>query len=124
MYFQANKLFFWSHRTTLIGLYFVFFLVQFSCISGPGNTFIAASVSYNKTDRAKEKSCVNKKDHTKKSNIRLNKRFQPGIVDGISNTNTDTPVKYICSNNPVKPEEYLLFSFILATSLRGPPSLS
>jgi len=123
MYYRTNEIFCLIQRFLLIGLYFVFFLVQFSCITGTSNTFIATGVSYNK-QAANGKSFVNRKDHTRKSGIRLNKRFEPGIVDGIINTDTELPIKYIDINKPVKPKEYRLFSFILATSLRGPPALS
>ena len=105
-----------------MALYFVFFLVQFSCITGPYRTFVAASISYSK-EPAKGKVVVAKKDHSKKSNIRLNKRFQPSISDDLTVINTDSPVKHIQTNKPVKPAEYLFFSFILATSLRGPPAI-
>src|SRR5262245_18746875 len=92
MYLALNRISLFIQLSVLIGLYLSFFLVQFSCITGPYRTFVAAAISYSK-EPAKGKIVVAKKDHGKKSNIRLNKRFQPGIADDFHTINTDSPVK-------------------------------
>lgn len=121
---RVYKLSFLSHRILLMILYAVFFLVQFSCITGPDNISVAVnSLSYHKSTD-KEKSFTAKNDHSKKTKIRLNKRFQPVISEDITNPLPEAPVKYVTRNNLSKPNDYLLISFILAASLRGPPSLS
>ncbi|MBS1576037.1 MAG: hypothetical protein JST09_12115 [Bacteroidetes bacterium] len=121
---RVYKLSFLSHRILLMILYAIFFLVQFSCITGPDNISVAVnSLSYHKSTD-KEKSFTAKNDHSKKTKIRLNKRFQPVISEDITNPLPEAPVKYVTRNNLSKPNDYLLISFILAASLRGPPSLS
>lgn len=118
------KLSFLSRRVFLLALYAVFFLVQFSCITGPDNTSIAiTTLTYHKSTD-KEKVFTAKNDRSKKTKVRLNKRFQPVISEDITNPVPEAPVKYITRNNLSKPKDYLLISFILAASLRGPPSLS
>ncbi|MBS1608716.1 MAG: hypothetical protein JSS70_08150 [Bacteroidetes bacterium] len=121
---RVYKFSFLSHRILLMILYAVFFLVQFSCITGPDNISVAVnSLSYHKSTD-KEKSFTAKNDHSKKTKIRLNKRFHPVISEDITNPLPEAPVKYVTRNNLSKPNDYLLISFILAASLRGPPSLS
>jgi len=125
MYFSVKELFLLLRQSALLLVYGAFFLVQFSCITGSDNTTAipAAAISHYK-EPAKEKIFTAKNDHSKKTKIRLNKRFQPAIADGILNAGEDTPIKYISCNDLSRAKDYLLISFILAASLRGPPGLS
>jgi hypothetical protein len=124
MNLTVYKLSLLSHRVLLVILYAVFFLVQFSCITGPDNISVTVnSLSYHKSPD-KEKVFAAKNDHSKKTKVRLNKRFQPVISENITNPLPEAPVKYITRDNLSKPKDYLLISFILVASLRGPPSLS
>jgi hypothetical protein len=103
-------------------LYAVFFIVQFCSITASDHTISVITVGQKQA--GKEKIFKGKSDPCRKNNIRLNKRFQPAIADGLVNSGEDVPVKYILTNNQVKPKDYLLISFIVATSLRGPPIYS
>ena len=125
MYFSVKRLFLLLRQSALLLVYAAFFLVQFFCITGSDNTTaIPVAVVSHYKEPVKEKIFTAKNDHSKKTKIRLNKRFQPAIADGILYAGEDVPIKYINCNNLSKAKDYLLISFILAASLRGPPGLS
>jgi hypothetical protein len=124
MHLSVCKLLLFLHRSALLAIYAAFFLVQFFCVTGQNNTTVPAATPSYHADQGKQKIVAAKSDRTKKTKVRLNKRFQPAIADDILNPIAELPVKYINTDNPAKPREYLLISFILAASLRGPPSLS
>ncbi|MGC4038558.1 MAG: hypothetical protein QM764_21525 [Chitinophagaceae bacterium] len=124
MNFTVHKLSSILRHCILLSLYAVFFLVQFSCITGPDNTSIpVTSISFHQSIE-KGKVFAAKEDRAKKTNLRLNKRFQPALAESQFNPLAGTPLKYISRDSLSTPKDYLLISFILATSLRGPPSLS
>jgi hypothetical protein len=124
MFFIPSGPILFLRRSALIIIYAAFFLVQFFCVTGQGNTIVPAATPSYHNDQGKQKVVTSKNDRSKKTKVRLNKRFQPVIADDIVNPIAELPVKYISTNKPSKPREYLLISFILAASLRGPPSLS
>jgi len=111
-------------RSVLLAIYGAFFLVQFLCVTGQDNTTVSTAMPSYHYEQGKQKMVAAKSDRNKKTKIRLNKRFQPAIADTIINPVAELPVKYISTSNPPKPKDYLLISFILVASLRGPPSLS
>jgi len=114
-----------AKRLLLLGIYGLFFTVQFffnfkSDTSAQDNT-----VQCQQAHIAKQKNIIaNKPDHNKKPGFRLNKRFQPPMMPAMAYAGEDIPLKYLDRQKIGKPHDHLLISFILATSLRGPPVLS
>jgi len=113
-------------RFFLLTLYGVFFFVQFFFNFRSDNNIISdSSNSYATVQTTAQKNFVLAKDHQhKKPGFRLNKRYQPTIVPSIFTPCEEIPVAYLNKGNVNKPDDYLLISFILAKSLRGPPQLS
>lgn len=114
-----------AKRISLLGIYALFFTVQFFFNFKSDTTEQNTKALYEQAQIAKQKNIVaNKSDHNKKPGIRLNKRFQPSMMPAMAYAGEDIPLKYLDQEKIGKPHDYLLISFILATSLRGPPVLS
>ncbi|MES1217751.1 MAG: hypothetical protein ABUT20_19755 [Bacteroidota bacterium] len=106
-------------------IYAAFFGVHFFCNPGvEKNLTVSGSISYQVKDGKQKSLHTGNANQKKKSSIRLNKRFQPAIVPDIVYSSVQLPVKFIDNTRSEKPKSYLLISFILAASLRGPPQLS
>lgn len=111
-----------SFRSLLIlVVYTSFFLVHFSCINGPDSVTVISTLSFHKT---KQNTIDNQQDDVKKTKLTINKRFQHTGADILLPSFIDIPVYTGCIVHAVKPANYHFISFILATSLRGPPSAS
>ncbi|MBS1597242.1 MAG: hypothetical protein JST75_03390 [Bacteroidetes bacterium] len=112
-------------RFLLLIIYVVFFIVQFFFNFRSDSSISFNEISYHNSLTGKQKNFLAAKpDHNHKPGFRLNKRFQPAIVPDIVCSAKEIPVKYLNRSKINKPDDYLLISFILATSLRGPPALS
>jgi hypothetical protein len=113
-------------RFLLLSIYAVFFVVQFffNFKSDNNNIITYSGNPYATVQSSIQKHFVVAKDHHhKKPGFRLNKRFQPAIVPSIFTPCEEIPVVYLNKDKISKPDDYLLISFILAKSLRGPPAV-
>ena len=112
----------WLRCTLLLSLYALLFIVQLFCITSPDSTtlFSTGALSFYEST-AKEKSVESDKDPVKKTRLCITKRFHHTLGDIIVPAAEDTPRNNINYCFAVNPTEYLLISFIVATSLRGPP---
>jgi len=111
-------------RSALIMVYTAFFLVHFFCFTGRDHTCVTtASPAYN-NETGKLKTLTAKNERSKKTKVRLNKRFQLALAGPAVNSLTDLPIQYLDAIKPASTQDYLLISVILAASLRGPPTLS
>ena len=124
MHFTSLKILLVLRRCALTSIYGAFFLVHLFCFTGHDNVTVSTTSPNYHSEPGKQKTIATKNDRNKKTKIRLNKRFQPAIADLILHPESCLPIKYIDVSNPAKPKDYLLISFILAASLRGPPTLS
>ena len=113
-----------TRRLLFIVVYTVFFIVQ--VFSSIGN--IAAGKALNSSHSIHKatichQSCLTSSESSgaKKSEIRLNKRFHPESIPGISYSVTAIFPRLIVIVKPLKPEDYLRISLVLTDSLRGPP---
>ncbi len=126
MHTSASKIFLLITRSILLAIYSAFFLVQLFYNTGSDSILSASRNFYYNMQTGKQKKLTADSMHhnNTKSNIRLNKRFQPALVPDMAYTGEELAVKYINRDHSGKPKDYLLISFILAASLRGPPPVS
>ncbi|MCW3117608.1 MAG: hypothetical protein JWM28_1690 [Chitinophagaceae bacterium] len=109
----------------LLGIYAAFFVVQFFFNTSSENNFTSPGNIYYLVKTDKQNNLIKGKTTPEnKIHIRLNKRFQPTVIPDGAYTGVQIPITYINKSKTDKPKDYLLISFILAASLRGPPSLS
>jgi hypothetical protein len=106
-------------RSLLLAIYALFFVVQFF-----SNNRAENNINYYSQNIIQKHLQTASPHHHNQTGFRLNKRFQPGIVPDFVCGVEELPVKYLRKDKIDKPDDYLLISFILASSLRGPPELS
>jgi hypothetical protein len=121
MHFFTGKYPGWLCRSFTLVVYAAFFLVQLSCINGPDSVTVISTLSFHK---AKQNAVDNQQDHVKKTKLNITKRFHPAGGDILLPSLTGIPVPYNCIVYTMKSEPDQFFSFILTTSLRGPPAIA
>ncbi|MEP7277800.1 MAG: hypothetical protein ABI813_04080 [Bacteroidota bacterium] len=115
-------------RFFFISVYTVFFVVQVFANAGNFVTprFLVNSyntLSSSKNDNFKTGGSSATSQDSKKSNIRLNKRFHPESMPLIA-YRVATVFPVLISLKPVKPGDHLLVSVVLTSLLRGPPRVA
>lgn len=125
MQLSGNKLLLFINRIILLAIYVSFFVVQTvnNSIADYTTRSNISLTSFKDGVGIKVFSSNKAKDYLK-SNIRLNKRFHPESIIGVSYSLAQPVLLLSATIIKSKPQDYLLISSIIRDSLRGPPVVS
>ena len=121
---KKNSKLSWGIQIAVGATYAIFFMVQIFfnlCINQAANPKTAYSPAGKLTS---SQNCLIQRDDSGKqynNALRLNKRFQPAASPIALLEVEPSPIKFSKIATLQRPYDYVLFSIVLAKSLRGPP---